>query len=167
MSKVNRRKEIKEKEAFQLKFQLALSRNNKAVLNWLPKNEGTSAAEISASDRQEFLNLPIVPAGSSLSHLEKSEEYTVGSFLQTEGPPAKRTQHENRTGSKAMTALMNKMRGESRRKEPVKKPQRRMIDEVKKKKKVIELAEPDSDEEESKSAQITRKQTKVLKGRPF
>lgn len=166
MPKVNRRKEIKEKEAFQLKFQLALSQNNKAVLNWLPKSGGAAAEAAPASDRQEFLDLAIVPAGGGLADIEQSE-YTVGKFLQTDGAPSKKApaRGDPRGGSKAMTALMNKMRGESRQREPPKRAAR-MIDAVKKRAPAPVAPESD-DEEETKTALMVRKQTKKLKGRPF
>lgn len=170
MSKVNRRKEIKEKEAFQLKFQLALSQNNKAVLNWLPKGSSEAVDAAPLSDRQEFLDLAIVPAGGGLADIEQTE-YTVGKFLAADGADKGKTAaaRDARGGSKAMTALMNKMRGELRARPPPKRAAR-MIDAVKKKAAPAREAARDaeeSDEEESKTAHMARKQTKKLKGRPF
>lgn len=113
MSKVNRRKEIKEKEAFQLKFQLALSQTNKAVSNWLLPN-ATKSENIG---KQGFLDLPIVPSGAGLYELEKNgENATVGDFLQNgTAIPKNIKQDPKANSSKAMTALMNKMRTDTRK----------------------------------------------------
>lgn len=182
MAKINRRNEIKEKEALQLRFQLALSQNTKSVLNWLPKQNVPADANPKLDDQASFLNLPIISNGASLANLEKGDLSTVGEFLN--GDTVKSTGENKRdaqTGSKAMTALMNKMRTENRKaihdrermeKKGSKRHHLKIMAEMKRGKKEArpEVAE-DSDEEESKSAQIRGKNTKGFefgkKKRPF
>lgn len=188
MSKVNRRKEIKEKEALQLKFQLALSQNTKNVLNWLPtlQSAKNDHNDVLTADRQLFLDLPIVASGTGLSDLEKSDQNsTVGDFLGSDGTP-KNVKPENRkdirNGSKAMAALMNRMRSDSRKQvrehgsDRVHKNKLRLLEEVKKnqanKKRTKQLEEEDSDEEQLKQSQIGAKKTVRMefgkgKKRPF
>lgn len=194
MSKVNRRKEIKEKESLQLKFQLALSQNNKNIQSWLPSSNtaSTGLIESESTDRQLFLNLPIVANGAGLFVLEDDEKNrTVGDFLQAEGTP-KNVKPENvkdiRNGSKAMAALMNRMRTDNRKNlrdlgnEKVHKlggNRLKLLLEVKKsqnqsenKKNTRNVESDDSDEEQLKLVQISAKKKGGLafgkgKKRPF
>lgn len=196
MSKVNRRKEIKEKEAFQLRFQLALNESNSTVANWLPSQNASlnTEEEVSGAD---FLNLPILSNGLGLYELEKDDEEqkTISDFVNPEKDPQKLKVQENRqntAGSKAMAALVNKMRNDSRgrvnnkEKKPQGPPQKvqkkrsQFLGELDgKKKQAKETAKTalkgqrqddvDSEEEEERrqSAQrSTKKATKVSK-RPF
>lgn len=187
MSKVNRRKEIKEKEAFQLRFQLALNESNNTVANWLPKQN----EETEKPSGDDFLNLPILTNGLGLYELEEDDEVqkTISDFVNPEKDPQKVKLHENRqnqAGTKAMTALINKMRNDSRGRvnskdgqgpKKVGKKRSQFLGEVGKKEtpkqrqkqKPLKVeVELDSDEEERKiSAQrSTKKATKVSK-RPF
>lgn len=185
MSKVNRRKEIKEKEALQLKFQLALSQNSKTVLSWLPALQNRPNDPL-AADHLVFLDLPIVASGTGLSDLETAEQSkTVGDFLQSEGTP-KNVKPENtrdiRNGSKAMAALMNRMRSNSRQAareygaDKVHKHRLKLLQEANKsqktQKRVKQEEADDSDEEQLKQAQIGAKKYGRLdvgkgKKRPF
>ncbi|GEQ67295.1 hypothetical protein JCM33374_g959 [Metschnikowia sp. JCM 33374] len=199
MSKVNRRKEIKEKEAFQLQFQLAISANNNNVLKWLPNSQDTlgSGHQSIANEKGSFLDLPVIPNGAGLSELDKEENssstQTIGSFLNAENVPKKQnlnTSRDARTGSKAMSALMNKMRSDTRKNLSEKysvnkerseyRPRSRIMEDMKKQKQKQaskpgppDASAPDSDEEESKMKQISGKKKTVPqfgkkgKGRPF
>ncbi|KAJ8146386.1 hypothetical protein OY671_000545 [Metschnikowia pulcherrima] len=198
MSKVNRRKEIKEKEDFQIKFQLALSANNNNVLQWLPKakDELSNISENLEEDKDSFLDLPVIPNGAGLSALDKedfkNDSHTIGSFLNADNVPKSQpsnTSREARTGSKAMSALMNKMRSDTRNnisnKYQISKdqgsrfPRSKILEDVKKQKLASkqkaapDASELDSDDEDSKSRQISGKRIKMPhfgkkgKGRPF
>ncbi|KAM9909263.1 hypothetical protein OXX69_005581 [Metschnikowia pulcherrima] len=198
MSKVNRRKEIKEKEDFQIKFQLALSTNNNNVLQWLPKakDELSNRSENLEEDKDSFLDLPVIPNGAGLSALDKedskNDSHTIGSFLNADNVPKSQpsnTFREARTGSKAMSALMNKMRSDTRNnisnKYQISKdqgsrfPRSKILEDVKKQKPASkqkaapDASELDSDDEDSKSRQISGKKIKMPhfgkkgKGRPF
>ncbi|OBA19342.1 hypothetical protein METBIDRAFT_46672 [Metschnikowia bicuspidata var. bicuspidata NRRL YB-4993] len=199
MLKVNRRKEIKEKEDFQLKFQLAISANNANVLNWLPQTQENESREgiPTTNSKDLFLDLPVISGGAGLFELDRdganNDSPTIGSFLNSENIPQKLntgTARDVRTGSKAMSALMNKMRSDSRKnvaeKYQIKKerteyrPRLKIMEDMKKQKQkqpskstMIESMVHDSDEEESKSKQIYGKKTAVPqfgkknKGRPF
>lgn len=182
MSKVNRRKEIKEKEAFQLRFQLALNESSNKVANWLPSQE----EESERPSGEDFLNLPILSTGLGLYELEDDDkaQKTISDFVNPEKDPQKLKIQENRqnqAGTKAMTALINKMRNDSRGRannkektgpSKVQKKRSQFLDQVgkkeKPKQKPVKEEELDSDEEERKiSAQrSTKKATKVTK-RPF
>lgn len=181
MSKVSKRQEIKEKEALQARFQLALKQQSAKVLSWLPtetqtnKTDASEKSESRLAERAEFLNLPIILQGSGLFELENEENSgkngasTIGSFISSEetkkiAPP----ERKGAPASKAMSSLMNKMRGDTRRqiherereksRFKLKEPQRAAV-------------EPESDEE-LKLAQIQRKVFKPAvggkkKARPF
>mmetsp|Transcript_4095 Transcript_4095/g.4012 ORF Transcript_4095/g.4012 Transcript_4095/m.4012 type:complete len:178 (+) Transcript_4095:124-657(+) len=118
MSKVNRRQEIKKKEELQAKFQLAISHTNNKILNWLEPNNN----EIAHNDEEKnsFLNLPIIPQGSGLSNIEKSNK-SIGDFINSDETKFKRLQDGNnsnsslrKNNSKPMMALMNRMRNTNR-----------------------------------------------------
>lgn len=117
MSKLNRRQEIKKKEELQAKFQLAISHTNNKILNWLEPNNN----EIAHNDEEKnsFLNLPIIPQGSGLSNIEKSNK-SIGDFINSDETKFKRLQDGNnsnslrKNNSKPMMALMNRMRNTNR-----------------------------------------------------
>lgn len=175
MAKINRRQEIKDKEALQLRFQFALSQSSKNVLNWLPKQNAEAEQPDTASpeSRASFLSLPIVDNGAGLHLLEKSTSHnTVGDFLASD-KMTKRTndkRQDARTGLRAMTALMHRMRDDTRKKVHEKGARSAGRPKVAQKPKVAANT-ADSDEEESKSAQIRAKNTKGMdfgkKKRPF
>lgn len=195
MSKVNRRKEIKEKEAFQLKFQLALNESSSLVAGWLPKDSSRQTNEASDHD---FLNLPILSGGKGLFELENDEEEqkTVGDFVNPEKDPQKlklQESRQNQAGSKAMSALINKLRNDSRGKVAnkerssasgkVQKKRSHFLGELKKQlpekeKKQSEKEKPatsrsrdevdseDEEEQQQRAQRSTKKATKLSK-RPF
>lgn len=194
MSKVNRRNEIKEKEAFQLKFQLALQEKDKVIDGWLQLgNSPASIKETSAEDHQSFMDLPIVTNGGGLSELEKESNIsTMSDFLgsNTIMPKVANKTRDSRDSSKAMHALMNKMRTDTRRgiqekhkhrEGKVQKPRKlQILQELQKPERGGKLAKPpqedlDSDDEESQAKQRTIKKGSGLlfdkkkkeKKRPF
>lgn len=181
MSKVNRRQEIKEKEAFQLRFQLALSEKNKAIAGWLkPQAAEQAQPDSDKSDHDSFLNLPIVSSGASLAELEKQDDIsTMGDFLNPQSVPQKlASKTRDTSGSQAMKALMNRMRNDSRRnvqeKRKVQKPVKRrleLLSELKPKveKKVAPKEEEEDSEEEAKQRSVKKKPNlfEGKKKRPF
>lgn len=143
-----------------------------------------------------FLDLPVIPNGAGLSELDKGDDgsnsQTIGTFLNSESMPKKQTLNtarDARTGSKAMSALMNKMRSDNRQNlnekyqvnkgKPEYRPRLKIIEDMKKQKQKQAPAPVadavDSDEEESKLKQIEGKKNNVPqfgkkgkgKGRPF
>lgn len=184
MSKVSKRQEIKEKEALQAKFQLALKQQTLTVLSWLPTEESpadSTEEALRTADKAKFLDLPILSNGSGLYELEREgardSVLTIGSFISAEETstrtklPQANMEKKGRPASKAMASLMNKMRGDTRRQihEREREKGRLRHSEVKPPTKV----EPDSDDEESKLSQIQRKSFKPPvggkkgKARPF
>lgn len=121
MSKPNRRKEIKEKEELQAKFQLAMSQTNTRVLSWLQPLQ-KAAGETPREGQKAFLDLPIIANGSGLCSLTEGAgvQQLVGDFLATGTASKKDFPNEapvrKEAGSKAMHALMNKMRNSSKQK---------------------------------------------------
>lgn len=125
MSKPNLRKEIKKKEEFQAKFQLAMLSTNRMVSQWLnpiKANTDTSKDRQSEDAVSSFHDLPIIANGSGLYSLEtKSDNKKIADFLQSNEEGLRKLKSENsdkvdrQNGSlKAMNALMNKMRNASR-----------------------------------------------------
>ncbi|ODV78737.1 uncharacterized protein CANTADRAFT_43193, partial [Suhomyces tanzawaensis NRRL Y-17324] len=108
---VNRRKEIKEKEELQARFQLLMARNNTTVMSWLkPKQDVSRDIETEKS----FMELPIVPQGAGLAALDASSS-KIGDFIASNTTKLAAIK-EDRTakGSKPMMALLNKMRDSGR-----------------------------------------------------
>lgn len=136
MNKINRRKEIKQKEELQAKFQLAISQTNVKVTNWLnplkssnQNNDKNEASEDFSRANSTFFDLPIIPSGSGLYSLDAKngkEEYNKISDFLNSGEAGlrklKNNSDQNETivngrpqgNSKAMNALINKMRNDSR-----------------------------------------------------
>lgn len=177
MSKVNRRQEIKKKEELQAKFQLAISHTNNKILNWLEPNN-----EIAHNDEEKnsFLNLPIIPQGSGLSNIEKSNK-SIGDFINSDETKFKRLQDGNnsnsslrKTNSKPMMALMNKMRNTNRDKAK-RKGFNQNINTPKPKAKIqnTSIDNSDSDDELIAKARSVKKgsnllfESKIKKKRPF
>lgn len=171
MSKVNRRKEIKEKEELQARFQLLVAQNNKKVLNWLKpvKNDDISASL--ALVNGSFLQLPIIANGESLSSLDTKstdEVQRVGDFISSNDTSKfKQIKQEStdRTRSKPMTALMNRIRDGGREKVKTKMA-RKPVPAAK------PAEESDSDDEAAYMKNRTVKKAPVpfgkkQKGRPF
>lgn len=102
---MSRRKEIKEKELLQAKFQTALSQNNDKVLKWLQPQKTSEANHFN----KDFLNLPIVGQGQGLNSISDSD--TINDFMKDEKKVAQ-TRVQNQ--SKPMSMLMNKMRNNNR-----------------------------------------------------
>lgn len=121
MSKPNRRKEIKEKEELQAKFQLAISQTNTRVLSWLQPLQ-KPAGDAPQDGQKSFLDLPIIANGTGLYSLKEgaNEQRLVGDFLAngTGNRPSapNETPVRKEAGSKAIHALMNKMRNSSKQK---------------------------------------------------
>lgn len=188
MSKVNRRQEIKEKEAFQTKFQLALKQQSLRVVSWLSPSEGNEPPQDSStlSDRSKFLELPILSHGSGLSELENDDASdsitTIGSFIQDSSTqplrPNTTIDKKQKPASKAMTSLMNRVRGDTRRqiheREREQGKLRRFNTNAKassSSKQMTSSRGDESDEEELKLSQILKKIQKPMskkgKARPF
>lgn len=87
MSKLNNRKDIKQKEELQAQFQLAISKANETVLSWLRPGQVNSTLDTDLSvDALQFLNLPVIPLGQGLSLSESNEDdesniHTIGDFI--------------------------------------------------------------------------------------
>lgn len=172
MSKVNRRKEIQQKEALQAKFQHAMAQTNTKVSLWLQpyQSETTTTAKDTS-----FHNLPIIPAGSGLQALEDDKHHKIGDFISGNETGLRKLKVDESNavaGSRAMNALMNKMRKETRQKPRVEKPARVSVGKVKPKappKKV----ESDSDSDDnlaSHRGRSVQKGTNLLfekRTRPF
>jgi preprotein translocase subunit SecD len=115
MSKLNRRKEIKEKEEFRAKFELAMNMNSYMALKWLNTDKIDSLDSQASND--SFFQLPIIANGASLSNLTLTKSSkSIGDFVNgTDIKPDFKSQSKVKQ-SKPMTALMNKMRSQNRSK---------------------------------------------------
>lgn len=123
---MSRRQEIKQKEELQARFQLAIANNNKKVLNWL-KPHKSSTDEInttttSTTNEQDdsFLNLQIIPLGSSLNmktteNIQKIGEFLTSKDISKSKQLAQQDNLKKHGGSKPMLALMNRMRDSNRK----------------------------------------------------
>lgn len=139
---MSRAKEIKEKEELQAKLALTFNRKRQTVLSWLGES-ASNEAEVQEKDKNDFLHLPVMPAGSLLNLNNttssrttvdnKKEIGTIGEFLKGDRKVStltKRRGHKNtpnnnlnsnKHDNKATIAFKNKMRDEQRqrvRKEP-------------------------------------------------
>ena len=139
---MSRAKEIKEKEELQAKLALTFNRKRQTVLSWLGES-ASNEAEVQEKDKNDFLHLPVMPAGSLLNLNNttsnrttvdnKKEIGTIGEFLKGDRKVStltKRRGHSNtqntnlnsnKHDNKATIAFKNKMRDEQRqrvRKEP-------------------------------------------------
>lgn len=154
------------------------------MLSWLPKEEipvDLTQTALKTADKAEFLNLPILMNGNGLYELEREggsdSILTIGSFISSEETSTKtrlsqvNVERKGQSASKAMASLMNKMRGDTRRQihEREREKSRLKHRETRPVAKVV----AESDDEESKLAQIQRKSFKPLigvkkgKARPF
>lgn len=128
-------KEIKEKQALQARFQLAINSTSNHVSSWLKpsissKPETTSSNISNTND--DFLNLPIISGGSGLSlttdsHVQEDIN-TIGEYIKSgkslSSLNKKRNQQSQRsisqlhkvhkTDSKALSSLRNKMKNSTR-----------------------------------------------------
>ncbi|RCK67874.1 hypothetical protein Cantr_03495 [Candida viswanathii] len=118
---MSRRQEIKRKEELQARFQLAISNNNQKALNWLKPLKGEDLTT-TKDDEDSFLNLQIIPQGSSLDSKQSEGGQKIGDFLASKDiSKSKQLQQQQstmtrkQTNSKPMLALMNKMRDTSRK----------------------------------------------------
>ncbi|KAK6462537.1 hypothetical protein DFJ63DRAFT_319355 [Scheffersomyces coipomensis] len=119
---MSRRKEIKEKEELQARFQYAVSQSNSLVLDWLKPVEASHNTQSASTDsiHDSFYNLPIIPNGGSLSSLKDDDNtLSIGEFMKSndkEFKNLKKDSDANRVTSKPMLALMNKTRDSTREK---------------------------------------------------
>jgi len=165
MSKPNRRKEIKEKEELQARFQLSMSQNNSKALKWLKPVDSTSHLSTSSVEAN-FFELPIIPNGASLSNLTLAKaQKNIGDFVNgTEIKPQLKVPAKSQV-SKPMSALMNKMRDQSRDKVKKNKPKQVA-------KPVVSRDDSDLEDEQVRNRSV-KKSTPLLfdgkkkKGRPF
>lgn len=178
MSKINRRQEIKKKEELQARFQVSISQTNSKILNWLQPNNN----EIVHDDKEKnsFLNLPIIPQGSGLSNIEKSNR-NIGDFINFDETKFKQLQDRNnsndslrKTNSKPMMALMNKMRNTDRDKAKKKAFNQNMHTS----KPNVKIQDPNIDNSDSDEEMIAKNrsvkkgsnllfESKIKKKRPF
>lgn len=166
--KPNRAKEIREKQAFQAKFQLALSLSTKHALNWLPGSD--LGAEPTGSD---FLQLPVIGPGSTLAELEKlTSTLTIADFLSSEMPvkgPKPDRSRDSTAGSQAMHALMNRARTEQRHKISKKGIESKKPHHGRNQPKLnarSHAAEGDLDSDEDSKARHIKSKSAVKKGKP-
>lgn len=170
MSKVNRRKEIKEKEELAAKFQMAMGKNNNMAMKWL----NITPESTKPTPNNSFFDLPIIPYGASLSNvtLLKSAK-SIGDFVNgTEIKPDMKPQPKTHQ-SKPMAALMNKMRAQTRtRIEKQDKNKDKLSYKNTVKKPILKSIADDSDlDSDVKSRSVKKGHTLVFdkkkKGRPF
>lgn len=177
MSKVNRRQEIKKKEELQARFQVAISQTNSKILNWLQPNSNEIVHE--DKEKDSFFNLPIIPQGSGLSNIDKSNR-NIGDFINSDETKFKQLQDGNnsndslrKTNSKPMMALMNKMRNTNRDKAKKKAFNQNMHTPKPKVKTQDNIDNSDSDEEMITKNRSVKKgsnllfESKIKKKRPF
>lgn len=134
---MSRAKEIKEKEELQAKLALTFNRKRQTVLSWLGESASTDA-EIQEKDKNDFLHLPVMPAGALLNLNDttskkvtvgnKKEIGTIGEFLKGDRKVSTLTKkrghnnssntnlNTNKHDNKATIAFKNKMRDEQRKK---------------------------------------------------
>lgn len=136
---MSRAKEIKEKEQLQAKLALAFSQKRKTVLSWLGEDKSKDG-DITESEKNSFLNLPVMSAGSLLNLNDatsnritadnKKEIGTIGEFLKGDRKVSSLTKKRsnnntngmhsnfnvNKNDNKATIAFKNKMRDDSRKK---------------------------------------------------
>lgn len=128
-------KEIKEKQALQAKFQLAINSTTNHVSSWLKplKTTNQDSSSSSTASNNEFFDLPIISGGSGLalsSDLHNKENInTIGDYVKSgkslSSLNKKKTQQRSihqihkvhKDDSKALGALRNKMKKSSRLKQ--------------------------------------------------
>lgn len=115
MSKPSRRHEIQSKEKLQAEFQQSLTKTNDLIRTWLDPG-GAPTQDMSISSNESFFDLPVVLNGASLSSLESSDS-CIGDFIKggvDSLAQVKRNHGNVNPPSKAMTALLHKMRDSKR-----------------------------------------------------
>lgn len=134
---MSRAKEIKEKEQLQAKLALAFGRKRQTVLSWLGEDK-SHENDIQNKDKNGFLNLPVMSAGSLLNlnntttnrmtSDNKKEIGTIGEFLKGDRKVSSLTRKKNynsgvsssldanKNDNKATLAFKNKMRDDHRKK---------------------------------------------------
>ncbi len=128
-------KEIKEKQALQAKFQLAINSTTNHVSSWLKPLKTTNQDSSSSStvSNNDFFDLPIISGGSGLalsSDLHNKEDInTIGDYVKSgkslSSLNKKKTQQRSihqihkvhKDDSKALSSLRNKMKNSSRLKQ--------------------------------------------------
>lgn len=161
---MSRRQEIKRKEELQARFQLAISNNNQKALSWLKPHKDSSSTKLeNVEDGTEdsFLNLQIVPQGLSLSCKKNENNQKIGEFLSSKD--ISKSKHQlnqqqqqqgirNKTNSKPMLALMNKLRDNNRKNIQQNHKSAQLLSNKKKfevrKQKPSNLSEDEDDEDE-------------------
>lgn len=116
MSKLNHRKEIKQKDELRARFQFSMSQNNAKVLNWLTPLKDSSATSQTLVN-ESFFDLPIIASGSGLSSLDddgSNKVNKIGDFVNLADFSKMKADTVKQPTLKAMSALMNKMRDSSR-----------------------------------------------------
>lgn len=119
MSKVNRRKEIKQKEDLLAKFRLLSSQTDTKVAGWLSSlvKDKEEDADSNTIQKDSFLNLPIIQNGVSLSAQFKNDHInTIRDLVDSKDIKNLKKQEVNgrQSDSKALNSLMNKMRDSKR-----------------------------------------------------
>lgn len=181
-TKINRRKEIKEKEELQARFQFAIGQANTRVTKWLPnmkkKKEEEEEESNANGESNEFFNLPIIPNGSGLNSTTSGK---IGDFIRGEGreltKKAEMPGPNKNSESKAMHALKNKMRNQIRSNTPVRQVAKNKPSELPPKKKQESKVVSDEDESENEESRFSTQVKKAnipmakigkrKKGRPF
>lgn len=166
MSKPNRRKEIKQKEELQARFQFSLAQTNKLALNWLKplQDQSTKDATPDSESESSFYDMCIIPQGSGLLALERKDVSKIGDFINSNDLKKSNLQESENikksrtTTSKPMLALMNKMRDgqrsnikknyEHQRQQQRQKPQYQQIQKSQTVKPSPNDQDSDSDEED-------------------
>ena len=129
-------KEIKEKQALQAKFQLAINSTTNHVSSWLKPLKTTnqdSSSSSSTVSNNDFFDLPIISGGSGLALSSdahnKEDINTIGDYVKSgkslSSLNKKKTQQRSihqihkvhKDDSKALGALRNKMKNSSRLKQ--------------------------------------------------
>ncbi len=128
-------KEIKEKQALQAKFQLAINSTTNHVSSWLKPLKTTNQDSSSSStvSNNDFFDLPIISGGSGLalsSDLHNKEDInTIGDYVKsgkslsslnkkkTQQRPIHQVHKVHKDDSKALSSLRNEMKNSSRLKQ--------------------------------------------------
>lgn len=133
---MSRVKEIKEKQALQAKFQLAINSTTNHVFSWLKPLKTTnqdSSSSSSTVSNNDFFDLPIISGGSGLALSSdahnKEDINTIGDYVKSgkslSSLNKKKTQQRSihqihkvhKDDSKALSTLRNKMKNSSRLKQ--------------------------------------------------
>lgn len=129
-------KEIKQKQELQAKFQLAINSTTNHVANWLtPLKSNVSQITETSNSNNDFFDLPIISGGSGLSlskdDIDEENINTIGEYIKSgksiSSLNKKKQQQQKsingsmykiqKTDSKALGALRNKMKNGNRLKQ--------------------------------------------------